>query len=162
MVQPYPSSGKPIEAVRPPAPAPVQNAVKLMYVGAAITTVYTIVSIVAIGTIKNELKRADHTLTASQLNTDARFFVTSSVVFGVITIGLWLWMAWANKGPRNWARIVATIFFGLNTVYMFGIIAQTRSIVLILPVLTWLVGAGAVFLLWRAESSAFFKPRSLL
>jgi hypothetical protein len=162
MVQPYPSSGKPIEAVRPPAPAPVQNAVKLMYAGAAITTVYTIVSILAIGTLKNELKRADHHLTASQLNTDARFYVTSSVVFGVITIGLWLWMAWANKEPRNWARIVATILFGLNTLYMLAIVAQTRSVVLILPVLIWLAGAGAVFLLWRAESSAFFKPRSLV
>jgi hypothetical protein len=159
MVKPYPSSGKPIEAVRPPAPVPVQNAVKLMYVGAAITTVYTIVSIFAIGTIKDELKRADHKLTASQLNADARFFITSSIVFGVITICLWLWMAWANKEPRNWARIVATVLFGLNTLYMFGVIVQTRSIVLILPVLSWLVGGSAVYLLWRAESSAFFKSQ---
>jgi hypothetical protein len=26
-------------------------------------------------------------------------------------------------------------------------------------VLTWLVGLGAVFLLWRPESTAFFKPQ---
>jgi hypothetical protein len=32
---------------------------------------------------------------------------------------------------------------------------------LIFPVLTWLVGLGAVFLLWRPESSAFFKPQEL-
>ena len=29
----------------------------------------------------------------------------------------------------------------------------------ILPVLGWLVGLAAVWLLWRPASSAFFKPR---
>ena len=29
----------------------------------------------------------------------------------------------------------------------------------IVPVLTWLVGPAAVWLLWRPASSAFFKPQ---
>jgi hypothetical protein len=29
---------------------------------------------------------------------------------------------------------------------------------LLVPVLTWLVGAAAVWLLWRPASSAYFKP----
>ena len=33
---------------------------------------------------------------------------------------------------------------------------------LIFPVLTWLVGLGAVILLWRKESTEFFKPRRLV
>ena len=32
---------------------------------------------------------------------------------------------------------------------------------LVFPVLTWLVGLGAVWLLWRPESTAFFKPQGL-
>jgi hypothetical protein len=28
-------------------------------------------------------------------------------------------------------------------------------------VLIWLVGLGAVFLLWRPDSSAFFKPQGM-
>ena len=41
MSQPYPSSGQPAGPLRPPAPAPVLTAVKLMYGGAAVTaTVY--------------------------------------------------------------------------------------------------------------------------
>ena len=31
MPQPYPSGGQPVEPLRPPAPEPVQGAVKLMY-----------------------------------------------------------------------------------------------------------------------------------
>jgi hypothetical protein len=30
---------------------------------------------------------------------------------------------------------------------------------LVFPLLTWLIGAGAVFLLWRPASGAFFKPQ---
>ena len=30
---------------------------------------------------------------------------------------------------------------------------------LIVPTLTWLAGAAAVWLLWRPASSAFFKPQ---
>ena len=37
--QPYPSTGAPVEPDRGPAPPSVLNAVKLMYVGAAVSTV---------------------------------------------------------------------------------------------------------------------------
>ena len=42
--QPYPSSGKPVEPERPPAPPSIQNAVKLMYAGAAISAVSLVIS----------------------------------------------------------------------------------------------------------------------
>ena len=45
--QPYPSSGKPVEPERPPAPPSVLNAVKLMYVGAAISVVSLVISLPA-------------------------------------------------------------------------------------------------------------------
>ena len=49
MVQRYPSSGKPVELEQLPAPSPVMNAVKLMYVGAAVSTVSLIISVADIG-----------------------------------------------------------------------------------------------------------------
>jgi hypothetical protein len=95
--------------------------------------------------------------------------ITGAIVFGLIVIALWLWMARANGQGRNWAHIVSTVLFGLATqqlisqasvqqpashagfaVLMFG---------LIVPVLTWLAGLAAVWLLWRPASSAFFKPQ---
>jgi hypothetical protein len=44
--QPYPSSGQSAEPQRPPAPAPVRTAVKLMYAGAAVWTVVLISALV--------------------------------------------------------------------------------------------------------------------
>jgi hypothetical protein len=37
------------------------------------------------------------------------------VAGALITIGLWLWMGWANGRGRSWARIVAAVLFGINT-----------------------------------------------
>ena len=48
MHQPYPSSGQPAGPPRPPAPAPVLTAVKLMYAGAAVSAVELITGLVLI------------------------------------------------------------------------------------------------------------------
>jgi hypothetical protein len=78
----------------------------------------------------------------------------------VLGIALWLWMAWANNQGKNWARILSTVLFGLATLDMVGVLTEPKTVYgLVFPVLTWLVGLGAVFLLWRPESTAFFKTQ---
>ena len=162
MVQRYPSSDKPLEEERPPAPKPVQNAVKLMYVGAAVSTVSLIISLADIGGVKTAIKKAKPSWTAAQVNQYDRFLITVAIVSGVIGIALWLWMARANNQGKNWARILSTVLFCLATLDLVGVFSQPKTVLgLVFPVLTWLVGLGAVFLLWRPESSAFFKPQQL-
>ncbi len=163
MYQPYPSSGKPVEPERPPAPASVLNAVKLMYTGAAVSTVSLVISLADIGGTKDAIKKARPRLTATQVNQLNTFIITLAIVSGVLGIALWLWMARANSQGRNWARIVSTVLFVLATLDLFGVLSQPKTLLgLVFPVLTWLIGAGAVFLLWRGESSAFFKPRGFV
>ena len=58
MSQPYPSSGQPAEPLRLPAPAPVRTAVKLMYAGAAVSTVTLIIALALIPAIKAALRTA--------------------------------------------------------------------------------------------------------
>ena len=71
-------------------------------------------------------------------------------------------MAWANNQGKNWARILSTVLFGLATLDLVGVFSEPKTLLgLLFPVLTWLVGLGAVFLLWRPDSSAFFKPQEL-
>ena len=68
-------------------------------------------------------------------------------------------MARANGKGMNWARILSTVLFGLATLDLFGVLSQPKTALgFIFPVLTWLVGAGAVFLLWRKDSTDFFRP----
>ena len=159
MVQRYPSSGKPVELERPPAPPSVANAVKLMYVGAAVSTVSLIISLADIGAVKTAIKKAKPSWTAAQVNQYDRFLITVAIVSGVIGIALWLWMARANNQGKNWARILSTVLFCLATLDLIGVFSEPKTLIgLVFPVLTWLVGLGTVFLLWRPESSAFFKP----
>jgi hypothetical protein len=163
MYQPYPSSGKPVEPERPPAPPSVLNAVKLMYVGAAISTVSLVIALIDIGGTKDAIRKARPSLTATQVNQLNTFIITLAIVSGVLGVALWLWMARANGQGRNWARILSTVLFGLATLDLFGVINQPKTVLgLIFPVLTWLVGAGAVYFLWQRESSEFFKPRQLV
>ena len=160
MYQPYPSSGKPVEPERPPAPPSVLNAVKLMYVGAAISTVSLIISLIDISGTKEAIRKARPSLTAAQVNQLNTFIITLAIVSGVIGVALWLWMARANSQGRNWARIMSTVLFGLATLDLYGVLSQPKTVLgLVFPVLTWLVGLGAVIFLWRKESTEFFKPR---
>jgi hypothetical protein len=163
MYQPYPSGGKLVEPERPPAPAPVQNAVKLMYAGAAVSTVSLVISLADIGGTKAAIRKARPTLTPAQVNQLNTFIITLAIVSGLIGIALWLWMARMNGQGKNWARVLSTVLFGLATLDLVGVFSQPTTVIsLVFPVLTWLIGAGAVFLLWRRESSAFFKPPGLL
>ena len=163
MYQPYPSTDKPVEPDGPPAPQSVQNAVKLMYAGAAVSTVSLIISLVSISGTKDAIRKARPSLTAAQVNQLNTFIIALAVVSGVIGVALWLWMARKNSQGKNWARILSTVLFGLATLDLFGVVSQPKTVLgLVFPVLTWLIGLGAVILLWRRESTEFFKPRRLV
>ena len=160
MYQPYPSSGKPVEPERPPAPPSVLNAVKLMYAGAAVSTVSLVISLTDISGTKAAIRKARPSLTATQVNQLNTFIISLAVVSGLLGIALWLWMARANNQGKNWARILSTVLFGLATLDLFGVFSQPKTLLgVVFPLLTWLIGLGAVLLLWRPDSTAFFKPQ---
>ncbi len=150
--QPRPSSGQPAERLRPPAP--VLSAGKFMHAGAVSSAAYLIVALPFIGDSKGRV--LGHPLTAAPLT------ITLVIVVGLAVIALWLWMARANGQGRNWARILSTVLFGLATLDLFGVVSQPKTLLgLVFPVLTWLLGLGALVLLWRKQSTAFFQPRTM-
>ena len=162
MYQPYPSGGKTVEQERPPEPVSVQRAVKLMYVGAAVSTVSLIISLISIGGTKAAIRKQRPSLTVAQVNQLDTFIIALALISGLLGVALWLWMARANGQGRNWARIVSSALFFLATLDLYGVLSQPKTLLgLVFPVLTWLVGLGAIILLWRKESTAFFKPLQL-
>src|SRR6516165_9255920 len=162
MYQPYPSTDQPVDPDKPSAPQSVLNAVKLMYAGAAVSAVSLIISLVSIGGTKDAIRKARPSLTAAQVNQLNTFIIALAVVSGVVGGALWLWMARKNGQGKNWARILSTVLFGLATLDLFGVLSQPKTLLgLVFPVLIWLVGLGAVVLLWRGESTEFFKPRRM-
>lgn len=159
MYQPYPTRDP--GPLTPPVgpPQPVRTAVWFMYAGAALSAIEIIVGLTTIASLKSAIRSRYPNYSASQIHTAQVAAVVVAVVVGIIAIGLWLWMAWANSRGRNWARIVATVLFALNTVDLLALIARPHPAVgMVLAILVWLAGLGAVFFLWQRASSAYFQP----
>ena len=158
MYQPSPQGGEmPPDPSRPTLPRSVRTAVLLMYTGAELSAISLIVTVLSLHAIERVIRNASSTLTAQQVHNDAIVAVTIAVVESLIAIGLWLLMAWGNNKGLNWARIVATVLFGLNTLFLLlSFVRATVSVSLAFSVLVWLIGLGAIVLLWRKESSEYF------
>lgn len=165
MYQQYPTSGPTPEPQRPAAPTSIQTAVKLMYAGAALSFLELIVGLTTIGSLKSAIvtagDKAGKHYTATQVHDLEVTSVALGVIAGVIAIGFWLWMARASATGHSYARIVATVLFALNTLFLLIDLARPHvGLGLVFDVLVWLAGLGAVIMLWRKESSEYFTPRA--
>ena len=140
-------------------PAPVHRAAQLMYVGAAVTTVTFVLIMVSLGSLKSDLHTHYPKWTASQVNQEFTTFVATTVISNVIGIALWLVMAHGALNRHKWAQITSTILFALYTITIPTLLTTGAIFPVVLDALTWLVGLGAVIMLWRRESKAYFAAR---
>jgi hypothetical protein len=146
----------------------VRAAVRVMYAGTAVSTVNLIIFLAVIVDIKAYHAILGHRLTAAQLSQASTPVITTFILWDLVPIAVWLWMARACGRGRNWARIVSTVLFGaatLNLTIAFNWLPPGNHLTLVpmvngpaLSVLYWLVGLAVVWLLWRPASSAFFRP----
>lgn len=163
MYQPYPKGGGqgPAED-RPPVPQSVLNAAKLMYAGAAVSAIEIIVSLTTIGGLKGAIEKAYPKYTPTQVHSVEVASIAGLVISGLLGVGLWILMARLNQSGRNWARIVASVLFAINTLELLTTILRAGTATILgtaFAVVLWAVGLGAIVFLWRRESSDFFQPR---
>jgi hypothetical protein len=157
MYQPYPASEPPQEPPRIQPPGSVRTAVKLMYVGAALSAIVVIVTLVTVGSLKSGILARHPDYTAAQRHTAEVAAVTIALLGGLIAIGLWLWMAWANGRGRNWARAVSAVFFGINTLDLIISVSQVHATAAL--IVSVLAGLGAIVLIFNKQSSPFYKQQ---
>lgn len=161
MYQPYPSAGQAPEPVRPGPPPSVVMAVRLMYAGAVVSALSLIVGLATVSSLRSALHKSDPSLTTAQLHNLQTVVIVGSVVIGLISIGLWVWMALMNRAGKAWARIVATVLFGLDTLFLLlGLARAGAAAGTLVSILTWLMGLGAVIFLWRRDASEYFTAQS--
>ena len=103
----------------------MRNAIGLMYAGAGYTLVYAVgVVIVASAII------AKHPLATATRASSGRLTVGGvavlAVVAALIEIALWLGIARACRNGRGGARITGTVLFGLHTLGLLGVLANTH------------------------------------
>ncbi len=137
----YPSGAAEPEPVRAGPPASVLTAVKVMYAGAAVSALSLILTLATIGSLRTAIHNRDHNLTSAQLHSAEVVAVAAAVIFGLVGIGLWLWMAYANKAGRNWARITSTVFFGIDTMSLLAGLRQAEPVLTrVVSIVIWLIG----------------------
>jgi hypothetical protein len=145
----------------------VRAAVRLMYAGAALSAAVLVIGLALI--IVDIQVAARGQFLGHSLAAHKPLVITVWIVFGLIGVSLWLWMARANGQGRKWARHVSGVLFVLATLQLhnaftrpvshagFGVTALYYGGA-VLFVAGWLAGGAAVWLLWRPASDAFFKP----
>lgn len=160
--------GMPSYESAPPAaavaqPASIAQAVKLMYVGAALSLLGIIVTFLEKGAIRDAVENstAGKTMTPDELDSAVTLGLVSGIVAGLIGVALWLWMARANGRGRKWARIVATVFFAFSVLNFLGSFLQpTPALSRILGVIMLVLGAYILYLLYRPESTQYYEAQS--
>lgn len=161
MYQPYPGgSGSQVPEPSRPAAAPtsVLRAVQVMYVGAAASLVGVIITVLDRHAIRTEIVNHNHNLTAAKINSDYHALLGVAIVGGLIGVGLWVWMAVMCKAGRSWARIVSTVFFGIETLDLaIGGAVSGGGVARLYGILVWLIGLVAVVFLWQRPSTEYFK-----
>jgi hypothetical protein len=163
--QPYPTGGGSNIVQQGPAgpkPTSVRTAVILMYVGGGLSALSLILTLAISGRIKSAvgtaLRKADtrtgRVLTAAQIHTDENIYFVFVVVVLLVAIGLWVWMAWANGRGKGWARVLSSVFFGLDTILLLLSITRAGASVLY-TALGWLVGLVAIVFLWQKDTTQY-------
>ena len=171
-----PGRAGPADLAGPPAPpAPVHRAVRLMQAGAAVSTLSLIFTVIGSFSLKHNMMTANaqklqqHQITESQISNTATGLIIYTILIGLVSIGLWLWMARMNEAGRRWARITASVFFALWSLYTYSVLGElhggvtvtaTLIVSLVLILALWVIGAATVFYLWRPASTAYFKAQS--
>jgi len=93
MYQPYPQNTQLPESQRPPAPASVLNAVKVMYVGAATSILGIVIDVLTVSATKRAIEKRSHHLTASQINSSQHVLVIAFIIGGLIGAAAWFFLA---------------------------------------------------------------------
>ena len=156
-------------APKPPIPPTVQRAFTLMLVGAGLEVVNVVLSFVFSHQVDQKIQQA---FNAGTTTTSTNVNIASSATGGILGIGLWIWMAYANRAGKNWARITGTVFFGISCLGILGDIAIVAAmnkwiggiayLLVAENVVGWVVGLIVVILLWNKASGPYFKPQMYL
>lgn len=149
----------------PERPRSIDLAVMLMRVG-AVLSLLGLVLVFLMGDVMREavetsMRDAGAEVSPGAVDAAVAVGTAFAVLMGLIGVALWLWMAHMNRKGRAWARILATVFFGLFVLSTLASLAQPAPALSRVATLVQLaLGAAIIFLLWKKESSAYYEAMS--
>jgi hypothetical protein len=144
------------------APQSVLRAVRVMYVGLAASLIGIIVDMTTLSSTRSAILKRNPSYTATQLNNAEHLQIGLFIAGGIIGAALWLWMAQSCRAGKGWARVVSSVFFGIDTVSVLVGVAGVAGggLSRVYGLIVWVIGLVAIILLWRRSSSDYFRaPR---
>lgn len=143
-----------------PKPKSIDLAVKLMYVGAALSLLGILASFLMKGAIEDQVRDAG-TVASEDIDTAVNGALIMGVVAGLIGIGLWVLMAVTNGAGKSWARIVATVLGALNILFtLIGFTQPSPMATKLVNLVSVVLAAAILFFLWKPESTAYYNAKS--
>ncbi|WP_407317929.1 hypothetical protein UQW22_15220 [Isoptericola halotolerans] len=149
-------------------PRPLRLAVVLMWVGAALSVVGAFAGYLMLDTVNalvaQELSAQGmwEVATPELMELMEGVVVAGLVVGGVVSAGLWSWMAVKNGQGRSWARVVGTVLAGLYVLNFLSGLAQAGVAgTAVLGVLQLALVVTTVVLMWQPTSSDHYAAPSV-
>jgi len=147
---PDPYRGRPAGA---PPPQSIRRAARLMYAGAGLALVQAIAGMAV-------LVGARALARSSPEVRYARGLVFSYVLVALIAAVLWLWMAWASRRGRSWARILSAVLFALATLVLIAsLVTPGNASGRLVFFVGWVIGLFAIIAQWQRTSSEYYSAR---
>jgi hypothetical protein len=140
-------------SVKPALPESMRRAVMLMWAGAGLAVVYSIVA----GVVTHDLLMTQ-TTNNSGIYVD---YVGGAVLEAVIQVGLWLWMLWKLQAGRSWARVLSTVFFGVTCLQFISVLALGPAVAKLLVTVYFGIALAALIMLYQRDSTAFFAASKM-
>lgn len=147
-------------------PGPVRKAVRFMLAGGALTAVTGIFLLIATIADKNALTDSSgKKLSSSEFTSN----LVGTVITYLILVVIWVLMARMNRSGYNWARILASVFCAISTYDAYSLVNSLKGgtsitvagiVYIVLTLALWVVGVIAIALIWRSESSVYYRSRS--
>lgn len=153
--QPY---GQP--PAKPEPPSSILTAVKLMYAGAVLSLLWTLLVLPQRDVLRDALDDQNLDMTAGELDSLINTLIGVMVVVGLITVGLWILLARANRSGKSWARVVATILGGIAILVGLLGMLQGDAIGLVMNLVLVVLAVWILVLLYRRESSEYYSAVS--
>jgi hypothetical protein len=155
-------------------PAKVHTAVRLMYIGFAVTALDVVLSLVALGrythdantakdlagsyTAAGDTRRAALQTTAWHNQNTMAGATTIGLVADLLGLACWAWLAVAARRGNGWTRIAGAVLLGIYSICTLIVVFGTKRDpgLVLTTIVVWALGVATVIPLFSQQAREFF------
>jgi hypothetical protein len=143
-------------------PSVVHTALRLMYVGFAVTVVALISSLMVLGRYTRDADRILAGTIARNHADQLTGVMAVAVLADVLGLVCWVVLALACRRGRGWTRIAGTVLLAVYTVVMLIVLLRTHNDpgARFTTLVAWAFGVAAAIPLWTQQARDFFSAWS--